>query len=59
MAMNSHQIPNPQNNRLKTKKGSFTVTNDEFIIKLFSATIPAPIGPSQIQIVGASKFGIG
>lgn len=59
IAIASHHIPKPQNINPKTKKDSFTFTNDEFLIKFNSARVPAPIGPNPIQIVGASTFGSG
>ena len=59
IAINTHHIPKPQKIRPKTKNGSFTVINAEFFTRFIRDTVPAPIGPKFIHIVGARVFGSG
>ena len=59
IAIITHHIPNPQKIRAKTKNGSFMVIKGEALIKFINATLPAPIGPRFIHIVGANVLGRG
>ncbi|MCD6513005.1 MAG: transposase, partial [Thermoplasmata archaeon] len=47
----------PRMRNQKQRKTSFTITNDEFLIKLIFARMPALINPRSIHIVEVNTFG--